>query len=343
MLLLIVWISASLDVLVQQTRVVCSTVGPYAKFGNALVAACVEHQTDYCDLTGEVPWMRRMIDQHHESAQNNGTRIVHTCGFDSIPSDMGVFFLQKEIFSRTGKYAHQIKFRLKGARGGFSGGTVQSLQNVIKEATIDPKVIKILNHPYGLNPDLAYQGKDQPDIKQVVFDEDLQAWIGPFVMATINTKVVRRSHALAGFPYGPSFRYDEATYLGKDWKAKTIGHIMSYMLHMLETTHPDTIKGRILNSFMPKPGQGPSKSKRENGYFKIDLTGIMEDNQQYRCTITGDRDPGYGSTSKMLAESAVCLALDDDQLPSNSGVITPSIAMGVSPFTEITRICRVVL
>ena len=319
-----------LEKLAQQTKVVCSTVGPYATFGSPLVAACVQHRTDYCDITGEVPWMRRMIDQHHDNALNKGTRIVHTCGFDSIPFDMGVFFLQKEIFNQTGQYANQIKCRLKGARGGFSGGTVASLQHIIKEAALDPSVVQILSNPYGLNPNSSYKGLDQPDLKKVVFDEDLQAWIGPFIMATINTKVVRRSHALAEFPYGPSFQYDEATYLGKDWKAKTVGNIMSYFLRLLETTHPETLRGSILNWFMPKPGQGPSKQQRENGYFKVDLLGILKDGQQFQCSVRGDRDPGYGSTAKMLAESAVCLALDGNQLPPMAGVITPSTALGVS-------------
>lgn len=319
---------ASLDILAKKTRVVCTTVGPYAKYGSELVAACVENGSDYCDLTGEVQWMRKMIDLHHQQAKDNGVRIVHTCGFDSIPSDMGVFFLQRELLVKTGEYARHVKLRVKAVKGGLSGGTYASLNNVMAEAAKDPSIMDILNHPYGLNPGDEMEGPDGRDLRSVVFDKDVGGWISPFIMSVINTKVVRRSQALSGYPYGKDFMYDEAILTGPGLGGRMKGVGSALALGALAAGKPGGIYKKMLNRIMPKPGEGPSPKERESGFFNLQLTGIMADGSKHRAKVKGDRDPGYGSTSKMLGESAVCLAKDRDKTPESAGVLTPSTAMG---------------
>jgi len=318
----------TLERMVQRTKVICTTVGPYAKYGSYLVGACVQNQTDYCDLAGEVQWMRKMIDQHHEAAKANGTRIVHTCGFDSIPSDMGVYFLQKEAKEKLGEYCQQIKLRVRAMKGGPSGGTVASLNNVMAEAYEDKSIFKILKNPYGLNPQGEMEGDDVPDLTKVIFDEDSNSWIAPFVMASINTKVVRRSHALENFPFGKDFRYDEATMMGNSYMGKMKGNMMRLGLGLVMAGKPGSFLKNTVNRFLPKPGEGPSKKEREEGFFKLLLIGKMRNGEILKATVSGDRDPGYGSTSKMLAESAICLAKDKDQTPKIAGVLTPSVALG---------------
>ena len=318
----------TLQRMVKRTKVICTTVGPYAKYGSLLVEVCVQSQTDYCDLTGEVQWMRRMIDQHHETAKNNGTRIVHTCGFDSIPSDMGVYFLQKKAKEMTGDFCQHIKLRVKAAKGGMSGGTVASLNNVLAEAEKDRSIVKVLRNPYGLNPQGLDSGDDVPDLQSVIFDKDADTWIAPFIMATINTKVVRRSHALSNFPYGKNFMYDEAMMMGKGFSGRVKGNMMLAGLGLVTAGKSGSLWKKTVNRFLPKPGEGPSKTERENGFFKMLLIGKFSDGKIMQATVTGDRDPGYGSTSKMLAESAICLALDKNKTPEVAGVLTPSIALG---------------
>ncbi len=318
----------ALSELVQSTKVVCTTVGPYAMYGSLLVELCVEHGTHYCDLTGEVQWMRRMIDAHHDQAMANQVKIVHTCGFDSIPSDMGVYFFQQAAKKKLGKYLSDIKFRLKAAKGGMSGGTIASLNNVLAEAQEDKSIYKILNNPYGLNPEGEMSGPDHPDLSRVVHDEATGAYIGPFIMASINTKVVRRSNALAGYPYTKDFRYEEAMMTGKGFSGKMKGYGLLAMLGLMMAGKPGSLMSKAVNKFLPDPGEGPSKEERESGFFNILLIGTTADGKILKAKVKGDRDPGYGSTSKMLAESAICLALDSDELPASYGVLTPSVAMG---------------
>ena len=321
---------ASLHILAKQTKVICTTVGPYAKYGSALVEACVQNGTDYCDLTGEVQWIRKMIDEHHETAKQNGVKIVHCCGFDSIPSDMGVFYLQQQAMETREAYCEQIKMRVKGARGGMSGGTVASLNNVMVEAQSDPTIFKTLQSPYGLNPIGEQTGSDKPDLEGVEYDEDFESWIAPFVMAAINTKIVRRSHALSGYPYGSGFRYEEAMLSGAGRKGKFRASLMSRGIRLLTNSKPNSLIAKLVGRFSPKPGEGPNAKQRENGFFNLVFLGKWDSGGSLRVKVTGDRDPGYGSTSKMLGESAVCLALDREQLPESYGVITPSVAMGNS-------------
>lgn len=317
---------ASLREMVQRTKVICTTVGPYAMYGSKLVAACVENQTDYCDLTGEVQWMRRMIDQHHEAAKANGTKIVHTCGVDSIPSDLGVYFMQKEAQKQTGQKATQINLRVGGFKGGISGGTYASLNNAMIEAQQDKNIGKILLDPYGLNPEGEQSGPDGKDLRSVVYDKTAKSWVFPFVMASINTRVVRRSNALADYPYGKDFRYDEAMLAGDGFGGRMKAISAAVPLGILASAKPGSMMKKLIDKMLPKPGEGPDKATRESGFFNFKLFTTLEDGSQVVGGVTGDKDPGYGSTCKMLAESAICLAKDD--LPERGGVLTPSIAMG---------------
>ncbi len=316
----------SLNAMVQRTKVMCTTVGPYAKYGSKLVAACVVHRVDYCDLTGEVQWMRKMIDQHHEAAKANGTKIVHTCGFDSIPSDMGVYFMQREAKAKTGHPATQIKMRVRAFKGGISGGTYASLSNVMAEVQKDKSIWKVLTNPYGLNPEGEQDGPDKRDLQTVMYDKTAKSWIYPFIMAGINTKVVRRSNALEGYSYGKDFLYDEAVLSGDGFMGRLKGISAAIPLGMMMLAKPDTFMKKIVDGVLPKPGEGPNEKTRETGFYSLKFYTTLEDGSMVIGKVTGDKDPGYGSTCKMLAESAICLAKDG--LPNIGGVLTPSVAMG---------------
>ncbi len=317
---------ASLDAMTKRAKVICTTVGPYGKYGAKLVAACVDNQTHYCDLAGEVIFMRQMIDQHHEAAQANGTKIVHTCGFDSIPSDMGVYFMQKEAKARTQKPAQQIKMRVRAFKGELSGGTYASLSDSLVKAQEDKSLFGVLINPYSLNPEGEQGGPDRRDLQSVVYDQVAKSWIYPFIMAGINTKVVRRSNALGNYPYGKSFRYDEAVMSGDGIKGRLKGISAAMSLGLLFMAKPGSLAKKVVDRIMPKPGEGPNEAKREAGFYNLKFYTTLDDGTTFVGKVTGDRDPGYGSTCKILAESAICLA--KDQTPDVAGVLTPSIAMG---------------
>jgi len=329
--------AASLDTLAARTRVICSTVGPYALYGSALVAACVGRGTHYCDLTGEVHWMRRMIDLHHDAARASGSRIVHTCGFDSIPSDLGVWFVQREMQRRHGLPCAAVKFRAKEFRGGFSGGTIASMLNMLEEAERDPGIQTVLTDPYGLNPPGERRGLDGPERMLPEFDADFGAWVTPFVMGVINTKVVRRTNALLGYAYGHEFRYDEGTVMPFGAFGFPIAAAASAASAAIMAAASLRGLRRLLAGLLPKPGEGPSERLRATGFYVIELLGRhpTDRTRDLRVRIRGDRDPGYGSTSKMLAESAVCLALDP--LESPGGVLTPAFAMGDHLLTRLVE------
>lgn len=324
---------ASLDAMTKQTKVICTTVGPYAQYGSKLVAACVKNQTHYCDLAGEVPWMRRMIDQHHEAAKANGTKIVHTCGFDSIPSDMGVYFVQKKAMELTGKPASQIQMRVKAMKGEMSGGTIASMMGIMEETQKDKRTYKVLLNPYSLNPEGEREGPDERDLQSVIYDNVAKSWIFPFIMSVINTKVVRRSNALMGYPYGKDFRYDEAMMSGDGVSGRMKGLQAAAILGMLTMAKPGTWANKLVRKKLPKQGEGPSKEKREAGFYSMHFFTTLDNGSLALGKVKGDKDPGYGSTCKMLAESAICLAKDD--LPDVAGVITPSFAMGDALFTRL--------
>ena len=310
---------------VKKTKVVCSTVGPYSLYGTKLVKLCVENNTNYCDITGEAHWIRNLIDQFHEEAKSKKIKIVNSCGFDSIPSDMGVYFIQNEIKKTYKNYANFIKMRVAGVRGGISGGTYGSINNLLKEAYSNKKIFRVLNNPYGLNPKNKMEGMDKKDLRKIIFDKESNSWIYPFIMAGINTKIVRRSHALTNFQYGKDFRYEEAMMSGKGISGLLKAILAVFPLAIIGL-NPNSFLKKIVNSYMPKPGEGPGLEKRKNGFYNLRFYVTIDERRKAFAKVVGDNDPGYGSTSKMLAESALCLAFD--KLPENYGVVTPSIAMG---------------
>ena len=311
-----------------RTRVVCTTVGPYVRYGSNLVAACVAEGAHYCDLAGEVVWMRRMIDAHHESARANGTRIVHSCGFDSIPSDLGVHWLQREMQGQHGVPCREIKFRAVAFKGGFSGGTVASMLFTAQMAEHDAAVREVIVDPYALNPVDGPKGLDGPEKTLPEYDLDFRAWVTPFIMAMINTRVVRRSNALANFAYGADFRYDEGTVIPYGRLGFPIAAAAAVGSRLFSTLTALSVTRGLLAKVLPAPGEGPGPEVREKGYFEIEMLGRhpTKSAKNLRLRVRGDRDPGYGSTAKMLAESAICLALDD--LSTSGGVLTPAVAMG---------------
>ncbi|MEN1727781.1 MAG: saccharopine dehydrogenase NADP-binding domain-containing protein [Pseudomonadota bacterium] len=320
---------ASLDAMVARTGAVVTTVGPYAYYGTELVGACAASGTDYCDLTGEVPWMRRVLDLYEDQARESGARIVHCCGFDSIPSDLGVAFLQEQAMARLGQPCTRIRMGVERIKGAMSGGTAASMVNIIEETRANPDVAKIASNPYSICPEDLRKGPRQPYVKGPAFDKGLNSWLAPFVMAAINTRIVLRSHALKGQPWGEDFRYDEAMMMGRGFagRRRAWGMAMGLGAFALGASFGPTrslLKKRVL----PKPGDGPSPEAQEKGYFKLLFDGKTADGQKIQVRVTGDRDPGYGSTSKMLGEAAALLAtgLPKDEVPG--GFWTPSTALG---------------
>lgn len=314
----------SLADLVKRTRVICTTVGPYAKYGTPLVAACVEAGTHYCDLTGEVQWMARVIPTYQKAAEASGARIVHTCGFDSVPFDMGNWYLQQVMFERHGVYAQRVKARVGRNRGAASGGTIASILNMMEEATYDSSVRRAVADPYVLYPAGTPAGRDGADQRGARYDTDFGQWTSPFIMAAINTRVVRRSNALLGFPWSDEFRYDEATLnksRGSAVAVSVAGGVGLATLALGPTR-------RLAQRFLPKPGEGPTREQREAGYYEVFFLGIApaDRSRDTVVRVSGDLDPGYGSTSRMLGEAAVCLARDE--LTAGGGFWTPASALG---------------
>lgn len=324
--------AAGLKRLAEQSRAVCTTVGPYARYGGPLVAACAAAGTHYCDLTGEVQFVRRTIDQHHETAAKTGARIVHCCGFDSIPSDLGCFMTAERLVQE-GARPEEVRFLVGRAKGGFSGGTIASMVQLMEEMQADRDVRRLAARPYALDPDPKRKGPDGSDQMGVGRDDGLGTWTAPFVMASINTRIVRRSLALRGHPYGEDFRYSEVMSTGKG----PAGLIRATGITVgiggfLAAMQVGPLRKLLTQRVLPAPGEGPSEAEREAGHFTVHLLGSGRkpdgSRMEVRGKVVGKKDPGYGETSKMLAESALCLALDGDELPAAAGVLTPSTAMG---------------
>lgn len=302
---------ASLRALVAQTRLVLTTVGPYQLYGNELVAACAAAGVDYVDLCGEPAWMRQMIDAHHATAQASGARIVFSCGFDSIPFDLGVWRLQQEMQARFGSPAPRVRGRVRKMKGTFSGGTAASLKATMAAAGADPGVMALLRDPFSLTPGFA--GPRQPSGAKPMVDEVLGLWVAPFVMAAINTRNVHRTNFLLGHPYGSDFVYDEMMITGSGEKGEAIANAVA----------ADRSLGAEGG---PQPGEGPSREEREAGFYDLLFIGTGADGQTLRIGVKGERDPGYGSTSRMIAEAAACLLQDAAGTPG--GIWTPAAAMG---------------
>jgi len=319
-----------------ESRVVISTVGPYALYGEPLVKICANTGTDYCDLTGEVQWIRRMIRKYEGAARASGARIVHCCGFDSIPSDLGVHFLQKHAMQKYGRTCPRVKLRVKAMRGGASGGTIASLLNVVKEASDDAEVRRELANPYSLCPDGYTPQLRQPNISLAEYDTDFKSWIAPFVMAAVNTRIVHRTNALSKQAYGADFRYDEAVLRGDGFKGRAAATSMGAGLgaFMAAAAVPPT--RWVLERFLPGPGEGPSPEDQRNGFFDIRIFGRTE-GHTLQVKVTGDRDPGYGSTGKMLGQAGACLALDTPKANTPGGFWTPATIFGDRLIDRLTR------
>jgi short subunit dehydrogenase-like uncharacterized protein len=320
---------AALRHLCSGARVVISTVGPYALYGEPLVKVCAETGTDYCDLTGEVQWIRRMIEAYEPAARKSGARIVHCCGFDSIPSDLGVHFLQQQARKRFGAPCTTVKMRVKAMRGGFSGGTAASIVNVVKEATANPALRKELANPYSICPAGYAPAVRQPNVKSAQYDADFDAWVAPFVMSGINTRIVQRSNALSKQAYGADFRYDEAMLMGRGLKGRTAATGLTAGLggFMVAAALPPA-RWALERFVLPAPGEGPSAEQQRNGFFDLRFHGTTADGQTLRVKVTGDRDPGYGSTAKMLGQAGACLAQDFADSGRRGGFWTPATMFG---------------
>jgi len=292
---------ADLEAMVGRAKAIITTVGPYQLYGDGLVAACAAAGTDCLDLSGEPNWMRKVIDAHSETAKKTGARIVHSCGFDSIPFELGVYFAEETAKAKLGGPVPRVKGRLRGMRGGLSGGTAASGAATMAAIQKDPSLMMLMMNPFALTP--GFEGPAQPPGNAVVHDEDIGADVGPFMMAAINTKNVHRSNALMGHPWGKDFKYDE--------------------MSIVVPGAPTEFSG-MENA--PKPGEGPTKEEREAGFYDIVFIGVADDGRKVKVSVKGDRDPGYGSTSKMLAEAAICLVKDCADVPG--GVWVPGAAMG---------------
>jgi len=308
----------SLGEMVGRAAVIVTTVGPYQLYGSPLVAACAAAGVDYVDLTGESNWIADMIRAHEAAAKASGARIVFSCGFDSIPFDLGVFFVEEEAKKRFGAYAPRVRGRVRGLKGGLSGGTLASGMATQAAAQRDPGVAVVLANPFALTP--GFRGIDQPDGDRPYEDKVTGSWVGPFMMAGINTKAVHRSNFLLGHPWGKGFQYDE--------------------MQMLPG--PPSADAGGMGGFnfgaggLPKPGEGPSKEERETGFYDLLYIAEAGDGRTVRAAIKGDMDPGYGSTSKILGEAAVCLARDVSRAVTPGGCWTPASAMGAALIARLT-------
>ena len=309
---------ASLRAMVANARCIITTVGPYQLYGSDLVAACAELGTDYVDLSGEPAWMHEMITKYHDAAMKSGARIVHSCGFDSIPFDLGVYFLEQAALEKFGKPLPRVRGRVRSMNGEFSGGTAASLTATMTALGENPALLAILTNPFALAN--GFTGPQQPADNKVYEDELLGQWVAPFIMAAINTKNVHRSNALLGQRYGADFQYDEMMLTGSGEQGKAIADIVA-------SSNP------LVGDDVPKPGEGPSKASREAGNYDVLFVGTNNNGDELRASVTGDLDPGYGSTSKMIAESALCLIHDCPEL--KGGIYTPAPAMGEKLITRL--------
>ena len=303
---------ASLRAMAEQTRSVISTVGPYQLYGSELVAICADTGTDYLDLCGEPVWMRQMIDAHTAAAQKSGARIVFSCGFDSLPFELGVFFAQETARKAWGAPTSRVKGRVRNMKGTFSGGTAASIKATFAAASKDFSLVALLKNPFVLTPE--FEGPKQPPGNKPLYDEDLKSWTAPFVMSTINTRNVHRSNFLLGFPYGKDFVYDEMVVTGDGERGEANAKLVV------------AANAKMGGADAPKPGEGPSKEERENGLYDLLFVALAADGRQVRVVVRGDRDPGYGSTSRMIAECAICLLQNTPAVAP--GIWTPGAAMG---------------
>jgi short subunit dehydrogenase-like uncharacterized protein len=318
----------ALRAMARDARVIATTVGPYRKYGLPLVDACIAEGTDYCDLTGEVLFVHE-TKQRHDEAEKSGAKIVHSVGFDSIPSDIGVYLVhEKAREDGTGELT-DTKLVVTAMKGGASGGTIASMKGMIDEAKTDQQARRAIGDPYALCPDRSAEphGKDESDRRGVSKDDDLGQWVGPFVMAQYNTRIVRRSNSLLGHAYGRDFRYQEVTGLGTGPLAPAKGAALAAGLGALAGGLALPPTRMVLDKVLPGPGEGPSEDTRNKGFFKIKLHARTSNGAKYVARVEAQGDPGYKATALMMGQSALCLALDGDKLPDRAGILTPATAM----------------
>ncbi|HEX9212042.1 MAG TPA: saccharopine dehydrogenase NADP-binding domain-containing protein [Bradyrhizobium sp.] len=302
---------ASLQAMVDQAKVVITTVGPYQLYGSDLLVACVASGTDYMDLCGEPIWLKQMIDEHEAAAKASGARIMFSCGFDSVPFELGAFFVQEEAKRLFGAPAPRVKGRVRDISWKFSGGTSASARVTFEAVAQDLSLVSILRDPFAFTP--GFEGPKQPRGNKPIFEEDLQSWAAPFAMATLNTRNVHRSNMMMGFPYGRDFVYDEMVLTGAGEEGQV--NAKRVMAANSEKTGPEALK----------PGDGPSKEERDNGHYDLLYVAVAPDGRQVRAAIKGDLDPGYASTAKIISECAICLLRDTPNVPA--GLWTPGAAM----------------
>jgi short subunit dehydrogenase-like uncharacterized protein len=328
---------STLNALAAQTQVVVTTVGPYLKYGLPLVAACAAAGTDYADLTGEPMFIRECIDLHHKQAIDAGARIVHSCGFDSIPSDLTVYALYKRAQQGQAGELTDTNMVVRSFAGGVSGGTVASMIEVMRTASADPEARRVMNDPYTLTPDRGAEPElgAQPDARwrrgREIAPELDGYWTGAFVMAAANTRIVRRTNALLDYAYGGRFEYAEQMSLGKSIVAPvaaamaTAGNAATMALG---SRYFDRLPRKLVERIAPKPGSGPSERAREHGHYTVETYTTTTSGARYRTVMSQKGDPSYNATSVLLGESGLALALDRDRLSDLRGVLTPAAAMG---------------
>lgn len=324
----------SLATLARRSRVVVSTVGPYGEYGLPLVEACATAGTHYADLTGEVLFTRDSIDRYDAVARDSGARVVHSCGFDSIPSDLGVLDLARTVADDGAGDLADTTLVVTGMRGGVSGGTLASARVELAAVRADPSRRGVVADPYSLSPDRSAEPDlgDQSDLRGTTFDDDLGQWVAPFVMAGINTRVVRRSNALLGYAYGRSFRYREVTGLGTGPDAAAKGAAMAGglggMTALLASPATGAVADAVASRVIPNPGEGPDEESRRRGYFRMEIHTRTTTGSRYVERVAAQGDPGYAATSVMLGQAGLSLAQDEGSLPDRAGVLTPAVAFG---------------
>jgi short subunit dehydrogenase-like uncharacterized protein len=311
------------------TRVLATTVGPYRRYGIPVVEACARSGTHYADLTGEVVFMRESIDRFHEIARESGARIVHSCGFDSIPSDLGVLLVHEAAAADGAEGLEDTTLVVRSFRGGVSGGTFASMQGMVEDRKRDPSLARLMDDPYSLSPDRAAEPDlgSEKELIGIERDELAGGWVGPFVMAQLNTRVVRRSNALRGWDYGRAMRYREVMGFGNSPVAAVFAAGSAVGVGALAAGLQFGPTGAVLDRLLPSPGDGPSERARDRGHFRIEIHTRTSGAGRYVCTVAADGDPGYKATAVMFGESALALAFDEEQLPQRAGVLTPATAL----------------
>jgi short subunit dehydrogenase-like uncharacterized protein len=320
----------ALEKIALTTSVLATTVGPYRQYGLGVAEACARAGTHYADLTGEVLFMRETIDRFDAVARESGARIVHSCGFDSIPSDLGVLALHEAAAVDGAGELEDTTLVVRAMKGGASGGTVASLKGTIDDARRNRQLARVLLDPYALSPDREAEPNlgAEGDMRTISNDRDLGMWIGPFIMGTINTRVVRRSNALQDWAYGRRFRYREVMGFGSGPLAAMQAGAVAGGVGALAAGLAISPSRMVLDRVLPSPGEGPSESQRRNGFFRIEVRTRTSTGARYLCRVAQQGDPGYLATSVMFGESSLCLAHDGERLPARAGVLTPATAMG---------------